>query len=392
MSQWVFEKAVTAPTHAPPTEGRIYRGKNIKPEETDNNFIRYENEIDSENTDPETVESCIEFARKILEQTNKLVLQDKPDPKWTSKTRTRYDQGRIIRKKLMGSEITPLEEAYWTFDSTPGDNAFGAACSVTWGSTGTTDDKDNVSGVVTRLHNGRKTQCLYPRYSNKCYPIKSAKKGALKPNVCTGLNLDDWLGDACRAWYDTLPEEVGVTNQTTISSSICTNLDWDLDECVCLNRNLDPTFTLSKTSTLSAAADECWWLPCKNDDPAVRIVPAMIKGRRGCPVSFCGNNTQIINADQNVITKETSSNVICTTNTGGGSNGSDVVKSGTTSPILNSTQEQDDDLTATDSSGGMSTMTWVFIGITVFVLCLVLFFTIRSVREPVVTVPPVTTS
>ena len=384
MSSWVFDKAVSASTRSAPTDGRLYWGKNIKPTETDTHYVSYENESDRSATGPETVESCAEFARWILEHTNNLVLQNNPDPTWNALTRTRYDQGKIIRKKLVGNEITPLEMAYWTFDNTSEDNAFGAACSVAWGSTGTTDDRDNVSGVVTRLHNGRKTQCLYPRYSDKCYAIKSAKKGALKPNLCTAFNLDNALGDACRAWYDTLPEEVGPTNQTNISGSICTNTDWDLDECLCLNRNLDPGFALAKTSTLSAASDECWWLPCKNDDPAMRIVPAMARGRRGCPVTFCGNVTQVIDSISTVLARETEQNVNCVANTS--NNGTTNTQSPVSKDkdILNSIQQDDDGDTSIGNAittGGTSLVTWILVGIVIVALGVLLFFAIRSVRD-----------
>ncbi len=388
MPEWVFEKAVSSSTHSAPMEGRIYWGKNIKPTETDPRYVSYENESDRSAAGPETVESCVEFARWLLWHTNNLVLQNNPDPTWNALTRTRYDQGRIIRKKLVGNEITPLEEAFWTYDNTPGDNAFGAACSVTWGSTGTTDDRDNVSGVVTRLHNGRKTQCLYPRYSGKCYAIKSTKIGDLKPNVCTAFNLDDALGDACRAWYDTLPEEMGPTNQATISGSICSNMNWDLDECICLNRNLDPQFALAKTSTLSAASDECWWLPCKTDDPAVRVLPAMAKGRRGCPVTFCGNVFQLSNSTGNVITKEKTSNVNCAPN---GSKGDDDNNNNTTqSPVTEETDIlgniKEDDLDDSSlgkaiTTGGTSLVTWILIGVVIVALGVLLFFAIRSIRD-----------
>ena len=109
MSSWVFDKAVSASTRSAPTDGRLYWGKNIKPTETDTHYVSYENESDRSATGPETVESCAEFARWILEHTNNLVLQNNPDPTWNALTRTRYDQGKIIRKKLVGNEITPLE-------------------------------------------------------------------------------------------------------------------------------------------------------------------------------------------------------------------------------------------------------------------------------------------
>ena len=314
---WVFEKAVKPPSLVPPTEGRLYWGKNVKSDEID-----HENDVDT-STGAQTVETCIEFARFLLTHTNTIVKQDRADPKWSGKTHSRYTNGRMIREQLLGNPSAQLESAFWSFDNTASDNALGASCEINWTSKGTTTvDKQSVSGAVTRVTDGRRMQCVYPRYSNECMEVKSSGSRKNTDNLCTGLSLDNALGDDCRAWYDTLPPLFGTINQSSVVSSICSDTLWNLEECVCINRVLDPLFVNARQTSVGASADECWWLPCKQDDPGMRVLPAMIEGRHVCPTTFCGNVVNLVDANGNAILDQLNQNVSCTTNQNTNTDGS----------------------------------------------------------------------
>lgn len=403
MAPWVFDAAVWPSTDSPPIAGHLYWGENIQ--STANGTGKYVPYI-SDYSDSKSMEECVTFASSLLTSTNTITQQVRADTQWDSRTVTRYNTGRAVRKALMGSEVTPLENAYWTYDSTPDDALYGATCHVFWDSRGTTKGNNtSVSGVVTREHNGKKTQCLYPRYSPNCMGVKSKGASAGKPDVCSGLNLLDGLGDSCRSWFDKLPDINAETNKTTIVNVLCSELDWELQECVCMNRTEDTLFKkMNSTGTFSNSPAMCWWLPCKNDDPAVRVTPAMQEARQGntCPQTFCGNSISFIDSSDVNLLDQFTNNVQCTSNTTNngsapGSNSNPVNDTVTSSPAPTSLSSDsfNQALNAFNNENGSNIMMYVIIAgiaLVFFVLALLAYkFTAPSSPSPVVNAAPVTT-
>jgi hypothetical protein len=385
MAPWIFEPFVQPATPAPPSAGRLYWGENVRPAFTAPRYVDYLPEMEQS----VSLEACIDFAARVLRETNALAQQAKPDAAWDSRTRERYESGRQVRRAIAGNEATPLEFAYWTYDTTPADAPFGSACRVEWSSTGTAaapaDSRASVAGAVSRQHNGKMTQCMYPRHSPNCMQPKFSGGIDATPGVCSGLALRDGLGDACRAWYDALPALAGEANQTTVTNQVCPRASWNLAECVCMDRVYDEAYKAAAERGLNGGQpDVCWWMPCKIEDAAVRVLPAMAAARAGsgaCALTFCGNLLQTGGENNNFLEK-VQNNVSCTStttnNTGGGGDAGGTAPPATTAAatvapltVADAVQQA-----AQDAATSSSTMTYVIVGavaLLLFVLALLAY-------------------
>lgn len=285
--KWIDDRVPFAGTGCP-NPGSLTWGTIRKPVAGDSGYIDYQADYSHETS----VEDCAAMAGELLVSTNALVKESKQGQNWDSRTAARYATGRVVRKTMTGSETGELTKVYWTFDNTPEDAEFGATCHVYWNCAGTTEDLTSVSGVADLEDQGARTSCTIPRYTEHCIPNKVT--GAAPP-LCTPLAMRDFTGDSCRSWYDTLPDDQGPITKATVSQGICDKYPY-LDECLCLNRNLDPMYQRLSNGTGATVSDVCWWLGCKMTGYDRRITPDMERARNTCTADMCQNIIQVIDS------------------------------------------------------------------------------------------------
>lgn len=130
-------------------------------------------------------------------------------------------------------------------------------------------------------------------------PIKRcSRKFTVNEKICT-----QWYNDLEPKLKDTFNQVVCKQDKT---KGDATNLDTDIRECKCINR--DRYVTYKTTGKAQPINDGCWWLPCKN--PGVNLISSDVLNPQ-CPDNICETAINISDVNETVTINDIKNNIIC---------------------------------------------------------------------------------
>lgn len=126
---------------------------------------------------------------------------------------------------------------------------------------------------------------------------------------CSGmLTTEGEIQTICKQWM-TRQDGNATLDSDTIKTTFC-SVNPDLKECACINRIHNEDFNYF-AKFYGGVLDQCWYVPCKQDDMVDYLIPTAELDKSNCPTVFCSNVLNVCGSD-NATLERLNLNVNCT--------------------------------------------------------------------------------